>query len=129
VRNYRVIGAFCLVLSAGVVTLPVVYAQSNGNEPEAGERIYTQNAPDKLPKADRLPADLHSGYHLTQAKCAECHTLKRTFDKTNLSQDEWADIVYRMQDMASSHLDTQQSEAILKYLVWNDQHQQKAGKP
>jgi len=106
----------------------VFAGQGNTADKTAGAGIFTQNAPDPKQNIAVVPKELQPGFHLFRAKCAECHSLSRTLQKSSLSSDEWSDIVYRMQDMPSSHMKPVQSAAIAKYLVWNDQFQQKAGK-
>lgn len=123
--------AFFVYCGAGMLTLAAQDNVRSGDtgKKEGGIEIFTQNGPDSKQSINVVPIELRHGFHLFQAKCAQCHSLDRTLQKSNLSVDEWGDVVYRMQDMASSHMTPSQSAAIAKYLVWNDGFQQKAGRP
>jgi len=74
-----------------------------------------------------MPADVRAGYRLFRVKCGECHSLNRRLAKADSSDDDWSDIVYRMKDMPSSHLNEAQTKAVLKFIIWDDRHHQKEG--
>jgi len=88
----------------------------------------TPNAPEFIVDTAGMPIDVAQGYGLFRAKCGQCHSRNRVLTKTDLSPDEWADIVFRMQDMASSHLSSAQSKTILNFVIWNDQRSKTKGK-
>ena len=88
---------------------------------------YVQNERAAKPVPNGLPAELDQGHRLYVAKCAACHTLSRSMQKSDLSAEEWADIVDRMRNRAASHLNDAQAKAIVAYLVWDDQQRQKKG--
>lgn len=125
-RQKRLAGYVSLLLVLQGTSVFAGQGNAGGKTVDAG--IFTQNAPDPKQNIAVVPKELQRGFHLFHAKCAECHSLSRSLQKSSLSSEEWSDIVYRMQDMPSSHMKPVQSEAIAKYLVWNDQFQQKAGK-
>jgi hypothetical protein len=132
-RKIRLTGYALLLAAISLTGVLPLSGQSAASE-IAGQKtgvavLFVENARDPKQNIAVVPREFQPGYHLFQYKCAECHSLNRSLRKTNLSTDEWGDIVFRMQDMASSHLKQPQSEAISRYLVWNDQFQQKAGKP
>ena len=85
---------------------------------------YSQNERDHRPPRSERPDQLAQAYRLYEAKCGSCHSLNRASRKANLSKDEWTDIVYRMRDMASSHISDAQAKSILDVVVWEDQHSQ-----
>jgi mono/diheme cytochrome c family protein len=123
--------AFLALCGPGALMLSAQNNAGTGKAEQKGDsiEIFTQNRPDPRQNIALVPVEFQHGFRLFQAKCAQCHQLDRTLRKSNLSQDEWGDIVYRMQDMASSHMNPAQSDAITKYLVWNDIFQQKTGRP
>jgi len=88
---------------------------------------YSQNERSATAAATGLPAELDQGHRLFVAKCGGCHTLGRIVKKSDLSAEEWGDIVDRMRNMAASHMNDAQAKAILGYLVWDDQQRKKKG--
>jgi len=86
---------------------------------------YVQNERVAKPVPNGLPAELDQGHRLYVAKCATCHTLSRSMQKSDLSAEEWSDIVDRMRNRAASHMNDAQAKAIVAYLVWDDQQRQK----
>lgn len=86
---------------------------------------YSQNQHDVASPPSGLPVDLAHAYSLYKSKCGTCHLLDRNLKKSKLSSDEWSDIVYRMKDMASSHMNEEQAKDITRYLLWEDQHRKK----
>jgi cytochrome c2 len=82
-------------------------------------RAYNQDAHERLPDTATMPADVKAGYKMFRSKCAECHSLNDRFSVAGSSAQDWTDIVYRMQDMASSHMNESQSKAIIKFLIWD----------
>lgn len=126
------IAKFILTLSLGCALVPVSVAQTD-TAPSVGSLHkeldwFAQNRRDPHMAVATLPQEYQSGARLFTQKCSACHSLGRSLEKSNLSADEWGDIVYRMQDMASSHLHSSQSDAVIKFLFWNDQQQRKGGK-
>jgi hypothetical protein len=99
-------------------------AQEKEQAPKAPEP-YTQNQRARTIAPAGLPADLTHAYSFFKSKCGTCHLLNRNLKKSNLSADEWSDIVYRMKDMASSHMNEGQAKDIARYLRWEDQHRKK----
>lgn len=96
----------------------------DGQAPRPAEP-YLQNERASKPVPQGLPAEFDQGHRLYVAKCAACHTLSRSMQKSDLSAEEWADIVDRMRNRAASHLNDAQAKAIVDYLVWDDQQRQK----
>jgi mono/diheme cytochrome c family protein len=86
---------------------------------------YEQNQNSPRPAPSDLAAEHAQGHRLYVAKCAMCHTLGRVMKKSDLSAEEWGDIVERMRNMAASHMNDAQAKAILDYLVWDDQQRNK----
>jgi len=112
-----------LAALVGIGAATLTSAQSS----QSGSATYSHNAPEFKVDTSNAPADVQEGYRLFRAKCGECHSPNRLLTKTNLSPDEWADIVFRMQDMASSHTSEGQSKAILNFVIWNDQRAKRKG--
>jgi cytochrome c5 len=88
---------------------------------------YLQNERASKPVPNGLPAELDLGHKLYVSKCAACHSLSRSMKKSDLSAEEWSDIVDRMRNRAASHMNDAQAKAIVDYLVWDDQQRQKKG--
>ncbi len=86
---------------------------------------YDQNQRSTQPGAGGVPAQFHQARRLYVTKCAMCHTLSRSMNKTDLSSQEWEDIVDRMRNRAASHMSDSEAKAILGYLVWNGEQRQK----
>jgi mono/diheme cytochrome c family protein len=106
-----------------VLSATLLCAQQN-LVPKAPEP-YGQNERSPKPVANGLPAELSHGHKLYVAKCATCHTLSRSMKKSDLSAEEWSDIVDRMRNRPASHLNDAQAKAILAYLVWDGEQRQK----
>ena len=114
-----------------VSVLALASAAKLGAEEHSTERTaepYSQNQRDAARAPAGMPTHLEHGYELYRSKCGSCHSLARAQKKSNLSSDEWGDIVYRMRDMASSHINEAQAKAILDVVVWDDQHRTAANK-
>lgn len=123
VRQYAALTLLRLLLiGTGVSLVGFGQAQNAGTEKKEHPWTYSQNAPEFSVSLASMPADVQPGYRLFRSKCGECHSLNRLLTKTDLSADEWGDIVYRMQDMASSHTSEAQSRIILKFVEWNDKN-------
>ncbi|HXN46937.1 MAG TPA: cytochrome c [Bryobacteraceae bacterium] len=119
------LGAFAALLGATLwIGSGSVLRAQDGPGPKPAEP-YIQNERGSKPVTDGLPAELGQGHRLYVAKCASCHTLSRSLKKTDLSAEEWGDIVDRMRNMAASHMNDAQAKAILGYLVWEDEQRQK----
>jgi len=110
-KNLKKLSIFCLPL------LLVSTAQTQ----------TTPNAAEFKLDSTNIPSNVREGYSLFRAKCGECHSRNRILTKTDLSPDEWIDIVFRMQAMASSHLNLAQSKTILNFVIWNDQRAKRKG--
>ena len=67
------------------------------------------------------PPDIQHGYRVFSDKCSECHDLKASLAQTR-SPAGWADEVRRMQDMASSHIDSREADEIARFLSYYDSH-------
>lgn len=109
------------LLAALIAGALAIHAQDDPAAKEhASSHGYHENAKEFRLDRSAIPAQARPGYRLFQSKCAECHSLNRLRAKSDLSPDEWGDILYRMQDMVSSHLNTEQTKAILSFVVWDD---------
>ncbi len=67
------------------------------------------------------PPDFQRGYGVFSNKCSECHDLKASLAQTR-SPAGWAAEVRRMQDMASSHIDSREADEIARFLSYYDSH-------
>lgn len=67
------------------------------------------------------PADIQQGYRVFSDKCSECHDVSASL-KISRSSAGWAAEVRRMQDMASSHMNDREADAIVRFLVYYDTH-------
>lgn len=67
------------------------------------------------------PADIQQGYRVFDNKCSECHDLKASLAQSR-SPAGWAAEVRRMQDMASSHIDSREADEIARFLSYYDSH-------
>jgi mono/diheme cytochrome c family protein len=119
------LGAFTALLGATLwIGSGSVLRAQDGPGPRPAEP-YLQNERASKPVPASLPPELGQGRRLYVAKCAACHTLSRSMNKSDLSPQEWSDIVDRMRNRAASHLNDAQAKAIVAYLVWDDQQRQK----
>ncbi len=74
------------------------------------------------------PADIQKDYRTFANKCSECHGLAPSL-KQSRSAEGWADEVYRMQAMASSHISNKDAQAILAFLSYKEAHRKPQAKP
>lgn len=119
------LGAFAALVGATLwIGSGSVLRAQDGPGPRPAEP-YLQNERASKPVPNGLPAELGQGHRLYVAKCAACHSLGRSMRKSDLSAEEWADIVDRMRNRAASHMSDAQAKAILDYLVWDGQQRQK----
>ncbi len=118
-------GAFAALVGAMLwIGSGSVLGAQDGPGPRPAEP-YLQNERAEKPVPQGMPAGLGEGHRLYVAKCAACHSLGRSMQKSDLSQQEWADIVDRMRNRAASHMNDVQAKAILDYLVWDGQQRQR----
>lgn len=112
-----------LALLLGMLVATATRAQTS----PSGPSTYNHNASEFQLDTRNMPADVQGGYRLFRTKCGECHSRNRLLGKSDMSREEWTDIVFRMRDMASSHIDTKQAKAILDFVIWNDQQSKRNG--
>jgi Ca2+-binding EF-hand superfamily protein len=65
-----------------------------------------------------MSAGVLDGYRLFRSKCGQCHSLNQSATKSEASVHDWTNMVFRMQDMPSSHMSETQSKAIVTFVVW-----------
>ncbi|HEX4808353.1 MAG TPA: hypothetical protein VH325_05460 [Bryobacteraceae bacterium] len=117
-------GALLLIVNPLSVRGQTASDQQGATSPPSGHAVskpYEEDKPEFKVSAAGMPPDVRQGYRLFREKCGGCHSLNRLRAKPDQSADEWADVIYRMQDMASSHMNNAESKAILRFAIWDDQ--------
>lgn len=81
-------------------------------------QAYDQDAPEPALSTANMSAGVLDGYRLFRSKCGQCHSLNQSATKSEASVHDWTNMVFRMQDMPSSHMSETQSKAIVTFVVW-----------
>jgi hypothetical protein len=73
-----------------------------------------------LPERDRAPRMVQDACHMTEIKCASCHTLERIRSSLGRSRADWDQQVRQMRLKASSGISEGDAGEIVTCLVYVD---------
>ncbi len=105
---------------AAAASLAVLLAVANSAVAQFGSHPEEQKI-----DVSSYPTEVQHGYKVFANKCSECHDLASSV-KQSRSLEGWTGEVHRMRAMASSHINSRETDKIVKFLGYDETHRKAA---